>query len=58
MRCIAVVTSGDGWGIREMMHKAFFYNMPVAFGTAITSASWNKLNIIEPLQLPCGDLCV
>ena len=41
MRCIAVVSSGDGWGIREMMHKAFFYNMPVAFGTAISFASWH-----------------
>jgi len=44
MRCIAVVTSGDGWGIREMMHKAFFYNMPVAFGTAITSADYQQIN--------------
>eukprot|EP00434_Breviolum_minutum_P026215 symbB.v1.2.023175.t1/scaffold2102.1/size90421/5 len=43
-RCISVVSGADGWGIREMSQKAFFYNMPVAFAVANSTANWLGIN--------------
>ena len=46
-RCISVVSGADGWGIREMSQKAYFYNMPVAFAVANSTAAWQ-------LDQPCS----
>lgn len=45
-RCISVVSGANGWGIREMSQKAFFFNMPVAFAVANSTAAWQ-------LDQPC-----
>ncbi|CAK9050882.1 40S ribosomal protein S6, partial [Durusdinium trenchii] len=42
--CIAVVTAGQGWGIREMSQQAFFHNMPLAFATAADYATYLRIN--------------
>lgn len=42
--CIAAVTAGQGWGIREMSQQAFFHNMPLAFATAADYATYLRIN--------------
>ncbi|CAE7674717.1 RPS6 [Symbiodinium sp. CCMP2592] len=34
VKCIPVVTAGDGWSVQVMMQWAFFHGMPVAVGIA------------------------
>lgn len=36
--CVAVVTSGAGWGLHFMIQQAYFHNMPLAFA----SAEWEE----------------
>lgn len=34
--CVAVVTSGAGWGLHFMIQQAYWHNMPLSFATAVS----------------------
>ena len=36
--CVAVFTTGSGWGLTENVQQAAFHNMPMAFGVTL---SWD-----------------
>ncbi|CAE8628300.1 unnamed protein product [Polarella glacialis] len=43
--CIPVVSGGDSWALGEMIQQMSFYNMPLAFGTAIDKSKYKSINI-------------
>eukprot|EP00913_Durusdinium_trenchii_P010793 g10124.t1 len=49
--CVAVVTSGAGWGLHFMIQQAYFHNMPLAFA----SAEWEEYIDINLEFQPLSD---
>ncbi|CAE8680241.1 unnamed protein product [Polarella glacialis] len=43
--CIPVVSGGDAWALAEMIQQMSFYNMPMAFGTAINTSMYSSINV-------------
>ncbi|CAE8711814.1 unnamed protein product [Polarella glacialis] len=43
--CIPVVSGGDAWALGEMIQQMSFYNMPMAFGTAINNSMYSSINL-------------
>ncbi|CAE8652094.1 unnamed protein product [Polarella glacialis] len=43
--CIPVVSGGDAWALGEMIQQMSFYNMPMAFGTAINNSVYSSINV-------------
>ncbi|CAE8642413.1 unnamed protein product [Polarella glacialis] len=43
--CIPVVSGGDAWGLGEIIQQMSFYNMPMAFGTAINQSVYSSINV-------------